>query len=166
MFKNYLKTSLRSLSKNPLSSFINLFGLAIAIGICLIVYSFMEFDLTIDDFHENKDKVYLTTFYVDGDGTENKFISEPLEGAKSALYNDFFEFEIFISTNFFVYENSRSERGSYLCMRPEWNCDRANPSPEEMAMYDEKSRELSVLGERVLDAYKTYRNLVKEVYAI
>lgn len=70
MLKNYLKTSLRSLTKNPLSSFINLFGLAVAIGICLIVYSFMEFDMTIDDFHENKDKVYLTTFHVDRDGTE------------------------------------------------------------------------------------------------
>lgn len=70
MFKNYLKTSLRSLLKNPLSSFINLFGLAVAIGVCMIVYSFMEFDYTIDDFHENKNEVYLTTFYVDRDGTE------------------------------------------------------------------------------------------------
>lgn len=70
MFKNYLKTSLRSLLKNPLSSFINLFGLAVAIGVCMIVYSFMEFDFTIDDFHENKNEVYLTTFYVDRDGTE------------------------------------------------------------------------------------------------
>ncbi|GAB4243663.1 MAG: ABC transporter permease [Ekhidna sp.] len=70
MFKNYLKTSFRSLLKNPLSSFINLFGLAIAIGVCLIVYSFMEFDYTIDDFHENKNEVYLTTFHVDRDGTE------------------------------------------------------------------------------------------------
>ena len=30
----------------------------------------MEFDYTIDDFHENKNEVYLTTFYVDRDGTE------------------------------------------------------------------------------------------------
>ena len=70
MLKNYLKTSFRSLTKNPLTSFINLFGLAAAIGVCLIVYSFIEFDMTIDDFHENKDKVYLTTFHVDRDGTE------------------------------------------------------------------------------------------------
>ncbi len=70
MFKNYFKTSIRSLTKNLLTSFINLFGLSVAIGICLIVYSFLEFDLTIDDFHENKHKVYLTTFHVDRDGTE------------------------------------------------------------------------------------------------
>ena len=70
MFKNYFKTSIRNLLKNPLSSFINLFGLAVAIGICLIVYSFIEFDFAIDDFHENKNEVYLATFYVDRDGTE------------------------------------------------------------------------------------------------
>lgn len=77
MFKNYLKTSLRSLLKNPLSSFINLFGLAVAIGICLVVYSFMEFDYTIDDFHENKNEVYLTTFFVDRDGTERQLGLSP-----------------------------------------------------------------------------------------
>lgn len=70
MFKNYFKTSLRSLLKNPLSSFINLFGLAVAIGVCMIVYSFIEFDFAIDNFHENKHEVYLTTFHVDRDGTE------------------------------------------------------------------------------------------------
>ncbi len=77
MFKNYLKTSLRSLLKNPMSSFINLFGLAVAIGVCMIVYSFMEFDYTIDNFHENKHEVYLTTFYVDRDGTERQLGLSP-----------------------------------------------------------------------------------------
>ena len=48
MFKNYFKTSLRSLVKNPLSSFINVFGLAVAIGICLLVYTFLEYDKSID----------------------------------------------------------------------------------------------------------------------
>jgi len=77
MFKNYLKTSLRSLLKNPLSSFINLFGLAVAIGICMVVYSFMEFDYTVDDFHENKHEVYLTTFNVDRDGTDRQLGLSP-----------------------------------------------------------------------------------------
>ncbi len=43
----------------------------------MIVYSFMEFDYTIDDFHENKHEVYLTTFYVDRDGTERQFGLSP-----------------------------------------------------------------------------------------
>lgn len=54
-----------------------MFGLAVAIGVCLIVYSFMEFDYTIDDFHENKNEVYLTTFNVDRDGTDRQLGLSP-----------------------------------------------------------------------------------------
>ena len=40
MFKNYFKISVRGLLKNPLNSFINVFGLAIALGFCVFAYSF------------------------------------------------------------------------------------------------------------------------------
>lgn len=73
MLRNYSKTSFRSLMKNPLSSFINLFGLSMAIGVSLIVYTFIEFDLTTDDFHENKNEVYLTTFFADKDGEPQQY---------------------------------------------------------------------------------------------
>jgi putative ABC transport system permease protein len=68
MFKNYFKVSIRGLMKNPLSSFINVFGLSVAIGICLVVYAFLEYDQSIDQFHKNKNEVYLTTFFADRDG--------------------------------------------------------------------------------------------------
>jgi putative ABC transport system permease protein len=73
MYKNYFKTSIRSLMKNPMTSFINIFGLAVAIGICLVVYTFMEYDQSIDQFHANKHKVYLTTFFADRDGTDQQY---------------------------------------------------------------------------------------------
>src|SRR5437899_467667 len=38
MFKNYFKVSIRGLVKNPLNSFINVFGLAVAIGLCVFAY--------------------------------------------------------------------------------------------------------------------------------
>ncbi len=68
MFRNYLKTSFRSLLKNPLSSSINVFGLSVAIGICLLVYTFLIWDHSIDRFHENKNEVVLTTYFLDRDG--------------------------------------------------------------------------------------------------
>ena len=68
LLKNYFKTSFRNLVKNPLTSFINIFGLAMAIGICLMVYSFFEFDASIDQFHENKEEVYLLTSFGDREG--------------------------------------------------------------------------------------------------
>lgn len=73
MFKNYFKTSFRSLVKNPLSSFINVFGLSVAIGICLVVYTFLEYDKSIDQFHEHKEEVYLTTFFANREGTTQQY---------------------------------------------------------------------------------------------
>lgn len=77
MLKNYFKTSLRSLLKNPLTSFINIFGLSVAIGICIVVYSFLEFDHRIDHFHENKNSVYLVTYFGDMDGTLQEYGRTP-----------------------------------------------------------------------------------------
>ena len=73
MFKNYYKISLRSLIKNPLSSFINIFGLSAAIGVCLVVYAFFQHQNSMDQFHENKNEVYLATFYADWDGVQEQF---------------------------------------------------------------------------------------------
>jgi putative ABC transport system permease protein len=73
MFKNYFKTSFRSLMKNPMSSFINVFGLSVAIGISLVVYAFLEYDYSIDQFHKNKNEVYLATFFADRDGTVQQY---------------------------------------------------------------------------------------------
>ena len=77
MLTNYSKTSLRSLMKNPLSSFINIFGLSVAIGICLVVYAFLDFDSSIDQFHKNKNEVYLVTFVADRDGESVQYGTSP-----------------------------------------------------------------------------------------
>lgn len=87
MFKNYFKTSIRSMMKNPLSSFINIFGLSVAIGICLIVYAFIDLDISIDQFHENKHKVHLVTAFVDQDGEIHQYGQSPLPLAQM-LKND------------------------------------------------------------------------------
>lgn len=77
MLKNYFKVSVRGLMKNPLSSFINVFGLAVAIGICLVVYAFLEMDYSIDQFHQNKNEVYLTTFYANREGETQQYGTSP-----------------------------------------------------------------------------------------
>ncbi len=69
MFKNYFKTAIRGLMKTPLTSFINIVGLAMAIGICVFVYAFAHWTYSTDQFHENKNLVYLTTFMANRDGT-------------------------------------------------------------------------------------------------
>lgn len=58
MFKNYFKTSVRSIARNKLFSAINIIGLAISMSVCLLMISFISELLSYDKFHENADRVY------------------------------------------------------------------------------------------------------------
>lgn len=77
MFVNYFKISLRGLMRNPLNSFINVFGLAAAIGVCVFAYAFTRWTYSTDQFHELKNEVYLTTFFADRDGTAQQYGTTP-----------------------------------------------------------------------------------------
>ncbi|HEY5918334.1 MAG TPA: ABC transporter permease, partial [Chryseolinea sp.] len=77
MFKNYFKVSLRGLLKNPTNSFINVFGLAAAIGICVFAYAFARWTYSTDQFHELKDEVFLVTFFADREGTPQQYGTTP-----------------------------------------------------------------------------------------
>lgn len=77
MLSNYFKTTFRSMMKNPATSFINVFGLAVAIGACMISYEFMEFDLSTDRFHEGNERIFLSTYLVDRDGNNDEYGNAP-----------------------------------------------------------------------------------------
>jgi ABC-type antimicrobial peptide transport system permease subunit len=77
MFKNYFKVSLRGLMKNPVNSFINVFGLAVAIGLCVFGYAFARWTFSTDQFHEKKNSVYLTTFFANRDGADQQYGTTP-----------------------------------------------------------------------------------------
>ncbi|MCR9250032.1 MAG: ABC transporter permease [bacterium] len=78
LLSNYLKTSIRTLRRNPLSSFINVLGLTIAIGMCVTIYAFLSHDFRIDQFHENKDQIYLTTLELEQNGQLVKYGHSPI----------------------------------------------------------------------------------------
>ena len=77
MFKNYFKVSVRGLMRSPLNSFINLFGLAAAISFCVFAYAFARWTYNRDQFHENKNVVFLTTFYAIREGTQQQYGQTP-----------------------------------------------------------------------------------------
>lgn len=58
MFKNYLKVCLRSLLKNKTFSFINIFGLAVSMSICLLLILMLADQSQYDQFHEQKERIY------------------------------------------------------------------------------------------------------------
>ncbi|MBK6267309.1 ABC transporter permease [Marivirga sp. S37H4] len=92
MFKNYSKVSIRSLMRNPLNSFINIFGLSVAIGLAIFVYAYIQWVHKTDQFHENKEKVQLVTFFADRDGSSQQFAKTPRPLAEM-LKNDFSNIE-------------------------------------------------------------------------
>ncbi|OEK05501.1 hypothetical protein BFP71_08235 [Roseivirga misakiensis] len=58
MFKNYFKTSVRSIVRNKLFSAINIVGLAISMSICLLVISIVSESFSYDKFHADYDRIH------------------------------------------------------------------------------------------------------------
>lgn len=61
MLHHYLKIAFRSLSRNKVFSIINILGLAVGMGVCLLIYQYIHFELSFDDFHENGEHVFRLT---------------------------------------------------------------------------------------------------------
>ncbi|MDF0714877.1 ABC transporter permease [Muricauda sp. 334s03] len=64
MFKNYLKIAWRNLIKNKVFSIANIVGLTCAFAVAILLSMTALFELSFDQFHENKDtayQVYLTS---------------------------------------------------------------------------------------------------------
>lgn len=58
MFKNYLVTSLRNIRKHKVYSFINIFGLAVGIAGCILIFLHVSDELAFDNFHANEKSVF------------------------------------------------------------------------------------------------------------
>jgi putative ABC transport system permease protein len=58
MFFNYLKTGLRNLLKYKVFSFINVFGLAAAMSVCMLIMLMIDDQKSHDQFNVNKERIY------------------------------------------------------------------------------------------------------------
>lgn len=58
MFRNYIKTALRNLTRNKGFSAINIAGLAIGIAVFILIGLYVRHELTVDRFHKNLEHIY------------------------------------------------------------------------------------------------------------
>ena len=58
MFKNYFKTALRSLSRHRFFSFINIFGLAISMSVCMGIIMLVADQMMYDRYNTKRDRIY------------------------------------------------------------------------------------------------------------
>jgi putative ABC transport system permease protein len=98
MVRNYLKVASRNIVKRKLYSFINAFGLSIAIAFCTLIYLFVQDEKSFDQFHENKKQIYqLLTSNFDPEkfkeGDEDPYSSNPYMPARlgEVLLDEFSE---------------------------------------------------------------------------
>jgi ABC-type antimicrobial peptide transport system permease subunit len=77
MFKNYFKTALRNLLKNRLSSFINLTGLALAVGCSLVVFLFIDWSMNLDSFHSKIERIFVVEKISEENGEQHFWGDSP-----------------------------------------------------------------------------------------
>ncbi|WP_339866552.1 ABC transporter permease [uncultured Algoriphagus sp.] len=74
MWKNYFKIAIRNLSKNKLHTGINLIGLTLGLGVSILIFFFVQFELSFDDFHEQSGQIFrVERHQVDEEGDHASF---------------------------------------------------------------------------------------------
>jgi len=62
MFKNYLKIAFRNIQKHKGYSFINIAGLSVGITVCILIFLWVQDELSYDRFHEHAGDLYVATY--------------------------------------------------------------------------------------------------------
>ncbi|MDX1941844.1 MAG: FtsX-like permease family protein [Saprospiraceae bacterium] len=88
MLKNYLHVAWRSIVKNPLASFINIFGLAMAIGCGMVAFVFVEWNMNMNEVHEKRETVFMATTLMKQNNEDQAFAVSPI-ALGPALQQDF-----------------------------------------------------------------------------
>lgn len=78
MIRNFLLITLRSMAKNKIFIVINVLGLAIAIGCCIVGFFAWEHDAGFDAMHTNADRIYRVSQFREFNNREEKFGFVPL----------------------------------------------------------------------------------------
>jgi len=73
MFKNYLKVAFRSLNKNRVYAVINILGLALGLAITILVFLFVNNEMSYDKNWSGSDRIYRS-------GIKANFMGQKMDG--------------------------------------------------------------------------------------
>lgn len=72
MIRNYLKSAIRNIKRQPFISFINIFGLSLGLTCCLLISAYVINEKSYDKFNTNVDNIYrVTRTFYSADGAVN-----------------------------------------------------------------------------------------------
>ena len=83
MFSNYLKIAIRNLAKNKTYSIINVTGLAVGLGCCILIFLYVQNELSYDRHHLNGERIYRVVSEFSFGGEEGKMAVTPAPLAKT-----------------------------------------------------------------------------------
>lgn len=102
MFNNYLKIALRYFKRHRIYSSINIAGLAIGLTCCILIFLYVQYELSYDKFHKNADDIYRVVIKWKGDMSPISNIRNTTPGALKASIAENFP-EVLKSTRAFRY---------------------------------------------------------------
>lgn len=86
MFKNYFNVSIRNILKYKVFSFINVFGLSVAMAVCMLIMLMLADQKSYDQFHLKKDRIYRIISDEDNSKAPNAVTAFPLAEALRSDY--------------------------------------------------------------------------------
>ena len=112
MIHNYLKVAGRSIFRNKLTAFINIAGLALAMACVLLIYLFVQDEVSYEKYHTKADRIYrVTRSFHSQEGIVNLHLATAAPPIGPLLKNDFGEIEVMARTINFGIVLSLEENG-------------------------------------------------------
>jgi putative ABC transport system permease protein len=76
MFRNYLRSAWRNITRHKFISFINIFGLTVGLTCCLLIITYIINELSYDRYSVNAERTYrVTRTFISRNGEENLHLS-------------------------------------------------------------------------------------------
>lgn len=77
MLQNFLLIASRNLLKRKVYSFINIFGLALGMAVCLVILKYVDFELSYDSYHSRAAQIHRVTsaYYQNGELRTSNIVS-------------------------------------------------------------------------------------------
>lgn len=112
MIKNYFKIAWRNLWNNKLFSLINILGLAIGIACCMLIYLYVQNELSYDRYNEKAARIYRITAVSHQEKKEERFVpTSPITSQK--IQEGFPEVEKIVRFNFFGFTVAYKDKKFY-----------------------------------------------------
>ncbi|OQX81874.1 MAG: hypothetical protein B6D64_01505 [Bacteroidetes bacterium 4484_276] len=100
MFKNYLKSALRNITKNKFYSFLNILGLAVGFAAFIFIFLYIRDELSYDRYHQKSSQIYRveSSFNISGKHETFAIVPTPMGPALKLEYPEVKEMCRFMNT--------------------------------------------------------------------